>query len=87
MQIEGKGKVLKLAKGYPQQENYLPKTDCKKGVYGNHVAQLSLLNIYLESKPKPNILFPYNVYHQLHTQFATISECLQHPRPPPVLSP
>ena len=38
MQIEGKGKVPKLAEGYPQQENYLAKTDRKKGVYGNHVA-------------------------------------------------
>lgn len=26
--------------------------------------------------------FPHhNVYHQLHTQFATISECLQHSKP------
>ena len=31
MQIEGKGEVLKLAEGYPQQETQLAKTDWKKG--------------------------------------------------------
>lgn len=30
MQIEGKGEVLKLVNGYPQQENHLAKTDCIK---------------------------------------------------------
>lgn len=43
VQTERKGEALKPAKGYPQPENHLAKTDCKNGVYGKHSAQLKYL--------------------------------------------
>lgn len=85
--LRKKAKFSSKPVAMPNKKIPLQRQTLSKGVYENHVAQPILSNIFLETKPKPNILFHHNVYHQLHTQFATSSECLPCSSLTPVLSP